>query len=511
MKKAKNTIVRSTVVLTIFSTFIKFLGLIKQATIASYCGATIETDAFFISTGILVQLCVVIFSAISISLLTLHTDTLVKEGRKKSNELINGVLQVFIPISIGITIVFFAFAPVVAKLFAPAYKDNELIVLSRYIRIMSCSFILWCYFLILNVILETDKEFIPGKGQAFFQNLFLILAAIFLSGTKGIDSLVYGFLLSGLAECILVTWCVKKRFNIIFRKINVSDKIRRLISLSFPLIVGSAIYEINDIVDKQISSGLGEGQISCLTYGGTINDIVTGVIVTSVSTVLFSHFTTMIVEGNIKNIEITLSKINMYLIMAIFPIMVLCIGAGDQIVSILYGRGNFQHENVMTTYGVVVGYAVGFIFQSVRSNLVKVFYAFQDTKRPMINGAISVTTNILLSFILSKYFGVAGVALATSIAMILVTILLLKDIKKYLPDYSIFINASEYIKGMISAILVTALLYFMRNNISGNEFYIFVGEAATVLITYIVLLLLLRSRCIYTVIDMLKKNQKRID
>ena len=61
----KNNIVKSTISVGVFTFLIKFLGLIKQSVIASYCGATIETDAFFIATGILVSLCIVIFSAVS--------------------------------------------------------------------------------------------------------------------------------------------------------------------------------------------------------------------------------------------------------------------------------------------------------------------------------------------------------------------------------------------------------------------------------------------------------------
>lgn len=73
-----------------------------------------------------------------------------------------------------------------------------------------------------------------------------------------------------------------------------------LISLAGPLIVGNAIYEINDIVDKQISSGLGHGGVSVLSYGASINEIVTSLIVTSLSTVLFSHYATWIAEGKIE-------------------------------------------------------------------------------------------------------------------------------------------------------------------------------------------------------------------
>lgn len=105
--------------------------------------------------------------------------------------------------------------------------------------------------------------------------------------------------------------------------------------------------------------------------------------------------------------------------------MVMCFVAGDLIVGVLYGRGSFSADAISRTNGVVIGYAAGFFFQAARATIVKVYYAFQDTKTPMINGAISVGVNVVLSFTLSKFLGVSGIALATSISMFAVTMLLL--------------------------------------------------------------------------------------
>ena len=212
------SILTSTLYVTLLTFLIKFLGLVKQSVLAAFCGATDDTDAFFIASGVLLQLCTMIFSAISISLLTVHTQTLVNKGREMSNDLINAVLRYFLPISVLITLIFLIGAPYVARFLAPLYSESQIENLAHYIRLMRCVFVLWCYYLTINVILETDKEFIPGRGQGFFQNIFLIIAAIFLFQSYGMESLIWSFILSGLAECVLVTWCARKRFRVIFKE-----------------------------------------------------------------------------------------------------------------------------------------------------------------------------------------------------------------------------------------------------------------------------------------------------
>ena len=265
---------------------------------------------------------------------------------------------------------------------------------------MSSAFILWCYYLTINVVLETDKIFTPGKMQGLFQNVFLIVAALLLYPKYGVRVLLYAFLLSGLAQCILVTWCARKQFKFVFHKINAGPQIKHLIALSIPLIIGSAIYEINDIVDKQISTGLGSGNVSYLTYG------------------------------------------------------------------------------------------------AARANIVKVFYAFQDTKKPMINGAIAVGTNIVLSILLSKVIGVSGIAVATSIAMLLVTVLLAKDVKKYLPGLSLRRCVRECVKGAIAGLAVTAVVWLMHEMITMNLYLKFITEGIVCVGLYVVLMYLLKSKCI---------------
>lgn len=493
---AKKSILASTVQVSAALFLIKILGVLKQSLVAAICGATAETDAYFIATGVITALCTVVFSAISISLLSIHTDRLIKQGRANSNKLISTTLLVFLPIALLITAIFAFGAPFVAKLLAPSSSGDQLQLLIRYIRIMSPMFICYCYFLVINVVLETDKRFLPGKGQAFFQNLFVIIAAIFLYKKFDIQSLVFAFLAAGLINCITITWSARKLFKFSFSNQGESETIKYLLAISIPLIVGNAIYEINDIVDKQIASGLGHGNVSLLSYGASINEIVTTLIIQSVSTVIFSHYATWIAEGKIKECGDNLKRSLEYLFVIIMPVMVMCIVDGNQIVKILYGRGNFGGGEIMSTYGVVIGYAVGFVFQAARANIVKIYYAFQDTKRPMINGAISVGINIILSILLSRIFGVAGIAVATSIAMLIVTILLLPGVKKYIPGFNIKTIFPECGKGIIVGLIIATGSVGLKLLIPGDGILKFLVIGAFVVIIYFVLMMLMKSECV---------------
>lgn len=504
--KTKKSILFSTVMVSLFTVLIKFLGLIKQSVLAAYCGATIETDAFFVATGTMTSLCGTVFSALSISFLTIHTETLVNEGREKANGLVNAVLRTFIPVSIVLTLLFAVFSRTVARFLAPAYQGEQLGDLAFDIRIMSVEFILCCYYLIVNAVLETDKIFLPGKAKAFFQNVFLIIAAVVFYPINGMKGMLFAFVLSGIAECILVTIAARKNFKFITGKLEFQSEVRKLITLTFPLLLGNAMYEVNQIVDNQISTGLGNGSASVLNYGASIHDMVVGVIVTSISVVLFSHCSTWVAQGQTGKVEKSLEKILVYLTLILLPITGMCVIAGDQIVELFYGRGNFGTNEIKMTYSVVIGYSLGFIFQAARANLVKVFYAFQDSKTPMINGMISIACNITLSFLLSRIIGISGVSLATSIAMFIATILLVKDIKKYLPDFSVKNCFSEIGKGIAALILSAGALLLVEGLVNFSALFSLIIEGLVVVAVYVAVLFCLKSESIEEAVDYMRQR-----
>lgn len=170
----KKGIIGSTLQLTVAVLFIKVLGLAKKSIIAAVCGATAETDAFFIASEVIAALCTVFFSSISISLLSMHTNRLLKEGRDASNNLINAVLKIFIPIAFVITIIFVSFSDEISRILAPSYEGAQLQDLSSYIRIIAIVFVLVAITRSLMLYLKRIKDFFLEKVKPSFK-IYLLL------------------------------------------------------------------------------------------------------------------------------------------------------------------------------------------------------------------------------------------------------------------------------------------------------------------------------------------------
>ena len=71
------------------------------------------------------------------------------------------------------------------------------------------------------------------------------------------------------------------------------------------------------------------------------------------------------------------------------PISIGAIVLSKPIVKLLFERGAFDISATLMTESALSMYSIGLVAYGLRDIINKVFYSLQDTKTPMINGAIA--------------------------------------------------------------------------------------------------------------------------
>ena len=97
--------------------------------------------------------------------------------------------------------------------------------------------------------------------------------------------------------------------------------------------------------------------------------------------------------------------------------------------------------------------------KGLSSVLSRGFYALQDTKIPMINATIGVAINIVLNLLLSKYMGIGGLALATSISAIVTTVLMFVTLRKKIGPFGLKELIRSFIKISIASLIMGIFAY----------------------------------------------------
>ena len=235
-----------------------------------------------------------------------------------------------------------------------------------------------------------------------------------------------------------------------------------------PVLIGVAVTQINTIVDRTIASTLVEGSISALSYANKLNQFVMGMFIVSISSVVYPMLSKLSTENNKVEFNKSIVTATSTVILLVIPISVGAIILSKPIVKVLFQRGAFDDRAAYMTSVALVFYSIGMIGFGLRDILGKVFYSLQDTKTPMINGAIAMGLNIILniSFVKFTNMQLAGLALATSISALVTVALLFINLRIKIGPFGGRHVLSVFLKAVISALLMALVTYFAYKNIA---------------------------------------------
>lgn len=413
--------------LTIIS---KVMGLARELSLSYFFGASSMSDAYLISLTIPT----VVFSFIGLGIKTtfipMYREVFDKNGIKKANEFTNNVSVLISLVSTIIVIIVQIFTVDIVKLFASGFEGDTLVLAVQLTRITIFS----VYIIGLNYVcegyLQTNSKFLITGLIGIPLNIIIVLSIV--AGYR-VDTVWLGIgqILAVLSQLgFMIPFIIKQGYKV-EGHINLRDKnLSRMLYLSIPVILGTSVNQINKLVDRTIASSITVGGISALVYANRLNLFIQGTFVLSVTTVMFPMVTKMASQNNIEGIKkVTMDAIN-GVTMLLVPISIGSMLFSTQIVDLIFGRGAFDIDAIQLTASSLFYYSIGITFFGLREILARTFYSLQDTKTPMINAAIGVAINIVFNIIFSKYLGVGGLALATSIAGICITLLMFISLRR---------------------------------------------------------------------------------
>ncbi|WP_422123911.1 murein biosynthesis integral membrane protein MurJ [Planococcus sp. X10-3] len=449
-------------VITVLS---KFLGLGRDLTLAYFYGTSFVSDAYLIAIVIPSVFLGLLGKAVNASYIPVYTSVLYKEGLLGAEKFTNKVVNLIALLGIFMTCVVLIFTEYIVMVFASGFEGEVLAFTINLVQISALSVFFALTVFMLNGYLELKGNFTIPSLIGVPLNIALI-AFIVLSKNFSVYLLGVGILLAYFTQFLLVFYYAYKlgyRFQFNF---NFNDKnIRYMLYIAFPVVIGKSANQINKIVDKTIASNLGEGSISALQFASTINLVVISIFVLAVTSVLFPKTSKLAAEGDYTTFKEIVRNSLLSVIIFVLPIAGIYIFFSENIISILYGRGEFGVEAIALTSEVLIFYSIGMVAIGAREVLSNAFYSLKDTKTPLINSSIAICVNIVLNIILSKFMGINGLALATSISALLAAILLFFSLSKKIGDLGI-----RYIFILSTKIFIaTSLMIFITINLAAGS------------------------------------------
>ena len=511
MSKSKKA-AKSVALIMIFSFGSKILGFMREQLIAAKFGSDARTDTFFIAMSAISLFTLLLTTSINNTMIPILSEIEIKEGKEGKREHTNNLLNIVMLVSVILIIVAWFLAPLLMKVLAFGFGQDQFNLAVLLMRIGLPTIAFASMVGVFRGYLQSELAFLESAITGFPFNFVYIFFLVFLSGIFGIKGLMVASVIAVLSQVTIQLPDLKKtgysyKYILDFKDIYV----RKIIYFLPPVLVSVGINDVNNIIDKALGSRLVEGSISALNYAARVNNLTTGIFVTAVTTVIYPILSQ---EANKENKDglkrVIIQGINVILLITI-PATVGMILLANPIVKVAFQRGEFDAVATYMTAGALVYYSLGLIGIAFNSFLTRVYYSLQDTRTPMLNSFVMVFINVVFNLILIKFMAHRGLALATSISVIVTSLYLLYGLKKKIGSFGFMQSVQCGLKALGAAIIMGIVVYFLDRLLTAHmgtssmgELLALVVSAGTGALVYSLLIYLFKIKEVEWAIGMVK-------
>lgn len=412
----------------------RFLGIFRDRILAGQFGAGDNLDIYYAAFRIPDLIFnLLILGALSAGFIPIFTSlikgplakikTLLGDDHQEAWELTSNVLNILgvgLLILCGLGVIF---APQIMKLITPGFSPEKIALTASLSRIMFLSPIFLGISSIFGGVLQSFKRFFVYSLSPIFYNIGIIIGALYLAPIWGIYGLAWGVCLGAAAHMLVqIPALIQLGFKYKFSFNIKNPKVIKIWLMMVPRTMSLAISQLNLLVVTIIASTLSSGSLTVFNLANNLQSFPVGIFGISFAIAAFPAMSASAFDK--KNLVKDISSTTRQILFFIIPATIILLALRAQIIRVIFGTGQFDWQDTVLTINTLGFFSLSLFAQGLTPLLVRAFYARHDAKTPFFIGLVVALANIFLSIWLSRRLGVAGLALAFSLASIINLILL---------------------------------------------------------------------------------------
>jgi putative peptidoglycan lipid II flippase len=452
--------------------FSRILGFFRDLLTASVLGASVYSDIFFIAFK-LPNLFRRIFAEGAFTQVFIPAFA---RTRHKAVFSIN-ILLVFLSIILLITLLVNIVPQLFTKAIATGFNTQTIEIAAPYVAINFWYLPLIFMVTFLASMLQYKHHFATTAFSTALLNLSLI-GALLLSRNKESAEIVYylsfGVVFGGILQFIAHLIAIYKMglvkllfggFKYLRQKSkSITEDSKKFRSNFFPAVWGNSTAQVSAFLDTFLASFLVAGSISYLYYANRIFQLPLALFAIATSVALFPS-----VARDLKNNDETkalqnLKKAFWFLTFLLSASTIGGIILSHEIITLLFQRGAFTAVDTQNSSVVLQMYLLGLLPFGIQKLLVLWLYAKELQLRAAKIATISLLTYVVFALSFITPFGVAGLALASTIGGF---VSLFFTIKVFgVKNFFAILRSKNLIYLVVGSLLLIILLLFFKDFIS---------------------------------------------
>lgn len=388
------------------------LQFVLQVILARYFGAGAQMDAYLAAFAVPVVLTAILVGSLGYAFVPVFIERMRNAGEDAGWEMATVVGVSVVGVTASIALAGYAFAPALVSRLFPAQASLAAGLLRVLIWLTVTNSLVSFLFSLYHGL----QRFIVPALSSIIGTALTVGLTVYWQPSLGIFAVAWAVLCGSVLQTLLLIplWIRNLRF-----RGRVDEGTRRCLMLLMPLMAGAAYYKLDPLVDRYLASRLPPGSISHLGYAWRIATALITIGTTGLSTVAFPAFATHSAGGRMDAFRDEIAHCWRFLAFLMIPI---CVGLAlfsRPAVADLLERGAFSAADTRAVAWLLVLYIGAIVAASVGEVAAKVFFALNNTRTPTVIVVISFTFGLGLKVALAPFLGTAGLAIATSLYMLL--------------------------------------------------------------------------------------------
>lgn len=332
------------------------------------------------------------------------------------------------------TIIMQIFMPELMLILAPGFaKHGEKFELSIMLCRISMPYLIFISSsALMGAMLNSIGRFVAFAAAPIILNLVMILAcALYSQQDSKAIFISASITIGGVLQLAFMYYCIKKN-NLNFALSTQIDfaESKNFLKQMLPAVLSAGVVQISLFISQSMASFI-DGAISILSYAERIYQFPLSLIGTAFGTVLLPQLSKLYNNKNFKEAAITQENAIKFALYISTPCAVgICILA-NFIIHTIYQRGAFIQQDTINAANCLACFSLGLPAFILNKVLTPIFYANCDQKTPLKITILTLVINIILNAIFMKLYGAASIALGSSIAAWVGTLLLYTYAKQY--------------------------------------------------------------------------------
>lgn len=407
---------KQTVQVTLCSALGIAISFGTQLLLACFCGATAERDAHFAALTIPAYIHSLFSGSIGVLLLPHLVQYGNKHTKQQTQVYASAVLNWCLLLLLVMVAVLFCSAPSIMQIMLPSFRWQLLDVSTALFRIQLFIMLLGVLTSLLGVIFHACHSFLLPGIAPLLAGLPALISVPLLGPVIGIASIAYGALAGACVSLLFMVVLVRKQCDFRWQWAFRVRHTGAVFAAALPLFATGILFRSTTLIERFFAARMPAGALSYTGSASQIIVILSTIISGGIATTSYPLLSRYWSASSQAALATTFVRVIQFITCITFPVIVLFITAGTDIVQIVFERGAFTANDTTALYYTLVALMGNFLFGSIGNVTGRMVYLSRNTWATSVIATAELLVYVVAAMVLTTYLGYVGLALSLSIS-----------------------------------------------------------------------------------------------